>query len=43
MDSKVCTRCKIEKSIGVSYNKYTACKDCNSNRNLKFSFENKIR
>ena len=41
MDSKICTRCNIEKSIEDFYNKYTECKVCNSNRSLKRYHENK--
>ena len=41
MDSKICTRCNIEKSIEDFYNKYTECKVCNSNRSLKHYHENK--
>ena len=41
MDSKICTRCNIEKSIEDFYNKYTKSKDCNSNRSLKRYHENK--
>ena len=41
MDSKICTRCNIEKSIGDFYNKNTECKHCNSKRSLKRYHENK--
>ena len=41
MDSKICTHCKIEKSIEKFYNKNTECKVCNSNRSLKCYYENK--
>ena len=41
MDSKICTRCKIEKSIEDSYNKETEYKISNGNRSLKRYHENK--
>ena len=41
MESKICNRCDIEKSFEDFYNKYTECKVCNSNRNLKRFYENK--
>ena len=41
MDSKICTRCNIEKNIGDFYNNYTECKNCNSNRSLNRYYENK--
>ena len=41
MDSKICTRCNIEKSLEDIYNKYTECKVCKSNRSLKRYYENK--
>ena len=41
MDSKVCTRCKIEKNFGDCYNNYTECKICNSKGNLERHHENK--
>ena len=41
MDSKICTRCNIEKSLEDFYNKYTECKVCNSNRSIKRYYENK--
>ena len=41
MDSKICTRCNLEKSIEDFYNKCTECKVCNSNRSLKCYQENR--
>ena len=41
MDSKICTRCKIEKSNDDFYNKYTECKVCISNRISKRYHETK--
>ena len=41
MDSKICTRRKIEKKIEDFYNKYTECKVCNGKRSLKRYYEKK--
>ena len=41
MERKICTHCNIEIYIEDFYNKYTACKICNSNRSLKRCYENK--
>ena len=41
MDSKICTRWNIEKSIEVIYNKYTECKVCNTTGSLKRYHEHK--
>ena len=40
MESKICTRCDIEKWSEDFYNKHTECKICNSNRSLKRYFKN---
>ena len=41
MDTEICTRCNIEKNIEATYNNYTECKVCNSNRSLKRYSESK--
>ena len=41
MDSRICTRCIIEKSLEEFYNKHTECNVCNSNRSLKRYHEKK--
>ena len=41
MESKVCTRCNIEKSIENFYRKYSECKDCNIKRGVKRNYNNK--
>ena len=38
--SKICTRCKKEKTIEGLYNKHTECEICNSNRYLTRYFQN---
>ena len=41
MDSKICTRCNIEKISEEFYKKYTESKNCNSKRSSKRDYENK--
>ena len=43
MERKVCTNCNIEKNIENFYNKFSECKDCNSDRSVQCYHENKYK
>ena len=43
MDSKNRNMCKIKKNTEDVYNKHTACKNCNSKKNLNGYSENRDR
>ena len=43
MDSRICTRCSIEKSFEEFNNKNTECKNCISDRSLGCYYQNKTK